>query len=164
MKAKEEKKKVVAVIGTSEAGEKVLKTAEAIGAGIAKCGAILVCGGLGGVMEAACRGAKRAGGFTVGILPGIDKADANVYVDLPIVTGITQARNIIIARSCDVAIAIAGKYGTLTEIAYCLMFGVPVIGLGTWRFYSESVDEEIPIKYVKNVGEALNQLARIFRR
>ncbi len=159
-----EKPKIVAVIGASEAEEAILKKAEAVGEGIAKMGAILICGGMGGIMEAACRGAKKAGGFTIGILPGTDKTDANLYVDLPIVTGIGQARNIIIARNCHVAVAIAGRYGTLTEIAYCLMFDVPVIGLGTWKISPASKSEQVPIIYAKDVTEAIQQIARILKR
>jgi len=155
------RKKVVAVIGASEAEEKVLKDTEAVGEGIARFGALLICGGLGGVMEAACRGAKKVGGITIGILPGTDRADANIHVDVPIITGMGQARNIIIARSCDAAVAISGRYGTLTEIAYCLMFGVPVIGLGTWKVSSESMSETIPIIYATNVNDVLRHLTKI---
>jgi len=157
------RKKIVAVIGASEAEETVLHDAEAIGEGIAQRGALLISGGLGGVMEAACRGAKKAGGMTIGILPGTVRSDASNYVDIRIVTGLSQARNVIIARSCDAAVAISGKYGTLSEIAYCLMFGVPVIGLGTWRLASDSVAEPIPISYADNVNEVLKNLDLILR-
>ncbi len=157
------RKKIVAVIGASEAEEMVLRDAEAVGAGIAERDALLISGGLGGVMEAACRGAKQAGGTTIGILPGTERSDASSYVDIRIVTGLSQARNVIIARSCDAAVAISGKYGTLSEIAYCLMFGVPVIGLGTWRLASDSVTEPVPITYAANVNEVLNNLDRILR-
>ncbi|MEO0225347.1 MAG: TIGR00725 family protein [candidate division WOR-3 bacterium] len=151
------------MIGASEAGEDILIEAEAIGEGIARAGAFLICGGLGGVMEAACRGAKKANGFTIGILPGTDRSDANQYVDLAIVTGMSQARNIIIARSCDAAIAIAGRYGTLSEIAYCLMFGVPVIGLHTWKISSSLMPELKPIIYADSAEDALEKLTRILR-
>ena len=127
------KRKIVAVIGGAETDKKNLKIAEEVGSLLAKKGAILITGGLGGVMNAASKGAKAANGLVIGILPTIDREDANPYVDIPIVTGMSEARNIIIARSCDCAIAINGKYGTLSEIAYCLMFDVPVIGINTWQ-------------------------------
>ena len=93
---------------------------------------MLVCGGLGGVMEAACRGAKEAGGTTVGILPGTDRSDANEFVDVPIATGLGEGRNAILVRSAEVLIAIGGGYGTLSEIALALRRGNRVVGLGTW--------------------------------
>ena len=127
------RRKIVAVIGGAETDEKNLKIAEEVGSLIAKKGAILITGGLGGVMNAASKGAKAANGLVIGILPTIDREDANPYVDIPIVTGMGEARNIIIARTCECAIAIDGKYGTLSEIAYCLMFDVPVIGINTWQ-------------------------------
>jgi uncharacterized protein (TIGR00725 family) len=110
--------------------------AEQVGAEIAGAGAILICGGLGGVMEAAARGAKRAGGLTVGITPGTDARETNPYIDVPVVTGLGEARNVLIVRSCDAVIAIAGSYGTLSEIAFALKLGVSVIGLGTWQLHA----------------------------
>jgi uncharacterized protein (TIGR00725 family) len=94
---------------------------------------VLICGGLGGVMEAACRGARQAGGTTVGILPGTDRSAANPYVDIAIATGLGEARNAIVARSADALIAIGGAYGTLSEIAFALKAGKRVVGLGTWE-------------------------------
>jgi uncharacterized protein (TIGR00725 family) len=94
---------------------------------------VLVCGGLGGVMEAACKGAKGSGGTTVGILPGTDRTAANPYVDTAIATGLGEARNAIVARSADALIAIGGAYGTLSEIAFALKAGKRVVGLGTWE-------------------------------
>ncbi len=111
--------------------------AEEVGRELARRGATVVCGGLGGVMEAACRGAKSAGGRTVGILPGTSAHDANPFVDVPIVTGLGQARNAIVVRSGRAVIAIGGEYGTLSEIAFALKFGIPVIGLGTWQLARE---------------------------
>lgn len=147
-------KKIIAVIGGAETSEKNLRIAEEVGALIAKNGAILITGGLGGVMEAASRGAKEAGGLVIGILPGTDKRTANEYVDIPIVTGMNQARNIIIARTCDCAIAIDGKYGTLSEIAYCLMFNVTVIGINTWKI-------DAPIIHVKTAKQAVEKAFEI---
>lgn len=124
---------IIAVIGGARPTPEEAATAEAVGRALAQAGATLICGGLGGVMEAACRGAKSAGGLTVGILPGTDPGEANPYVDIPIVTGMRCARNIIIARTAQAVIAIGGSYGTLSELAYALNFGKPVVGLGTWE-------------------------------
>jgi uncharacterized protein (TIGR00725 family) len=148
------KKKIIAVIGGSEAGKKNLRIAEEVGALIAESGAILITGGMGGVMEAASKGAKEAGGLVIGIIPTADKNSANEYVDIPIATGMNQARNIIIARTCDCAIAIDGKYGTLSEIAYCLMFDVPVIGINTWEL-------DAPIIRVDTAKEAVEKAIAI---
>jgi len=106
---------------------------------------------MSGVMNAASKGAKKAGGLVIGILPTANKENANPYVDIPIVTGMSEARNMIIARTCDAAIAIDGKYGTLSEIAYCLMFDVPVIGLDTW-------DIDAPIKKANSAQEAVEMI------
>ncbi len=144
------RRKIIAVIGGSEATEEYLKIAEEVGSLIAGHGAVLITGGMGGIMTAASKGAKKAGGLVIGILPTAEKDSANPYVDIPIVTGMNQARNFIIARTCDCAIAIDGKYGTLTEIAYCLMYGIPVIGIDTWQI-------EGPIINAKNPGEAVER-------
>ena len=106
--------------------------AEAVGAEIGRRGHTLVCGGLNGVMEAACKGAKSAGGRTVGILPGEDRTAANAYVDTPVVTGMGYARNVLVALTGQVAIAVDGEYGTLSEIAHTLGYDKPVVGLKTW--------------------------------
>ncbi len=92
----------------------------------------MICGGLGGVMEAACKGARAQGGITIGILPGNDRYQANPYVQIPIVTTLGYARNVIVAKSAQAVIAIDGEYGTLSEIAYALQDGIPVVGLNTW--------------------------------
>ena len=123
----------IGVISEGRCSPRVAARAERVGAAIAAAGAVLVCGGLGGVMEAASRGAARAGGVVIGLLPGVDRADANRWVTIPIVTGMDQARNVILVRSCDAVIAVGGMYGTLSEIALALKLGRPVIGLGTWR-------------------------------
>jgi uncharacterized protein (TIGR00725 family) len=99
---------------------------------IAERGALLVCGGLGGVMEAACRGARAAGGTTLGLLPGADRAEANPHVTVAVPTGLGEARNALVVRAADAVVAIGGGYGTLSEIALALRAGKPVIGLGTW--------------------------------
>ncbi len=122
----------IAVIGGSSCSNKSYKLAQETGALIAKEGWALVCGGLSGVMEAACRGAKSADGLTIGILPGNDPKDANKYVDIKIPTGLGYVRNILVVRSSQAVIAIAGKYGTLSEISFALIEKKPVIGIGTW--------------------------------
>lgn len=125
-------KKVIAVIGAGSADESIIKIAENVGRLIAKKNAILVCGGLGGVMEASARGAKSEGGITVGILPHDNKRNANPYIDIPVATGFEEGRNIIIVRTADALIAVGGEYGTLSEIAFALKTGKPVVGINTW--------------------------------
>jgi uncharacterized protein (TIGR00725 family) len=122
----------VAVVGPGDAAERHAAAAEEVGRLIAGRGATLVCGGLGGVMEAACRGARAGGGTTLGILPGGDRADANPHVDVALPTGLGEARNALVVRAADSVVAIGGRYGTLSEIALALRAGKPVIGLDTW--------------------------------
>jgi uncharacterized protein (TIGR00725 family) len=107
--------------------------AEEVGRLLARRGAVVVCGGLGGVMEAACRGAAREGGTTVGVLPGLDRGAANPFVSVAVATGLGEARNALVVRAADALIAVGGAYGTLSEIALALKAGKPVIGLGTWE-------------------------------
>ncbi len=128
---------VIGVIGVAEASDEECKIAEKVGGEIALGDAVLICGGLGGVMEAACRGAKSAGGITIGIIPGFEKSDANPYVDIPIVTGMSHGRNIIVVRSSDAIIAIGGSYGTLSEVAFALKLEIPIIGINTWEVSPE---------------------------
>jgi uncharacterized protein (TIGR00725 family) len=123
----------VAVVGAGRASEEESRTAEQVGRGLAEAGAILVCGGLGGVMEAACRGAKAGGGRTVGILPGAERGAANAHVDVAIPTGLGEMRNVLVVRAADALIAVGGEFGTLSEIALALKAGKPVVGLGTWE-------------------------------
>jgi len=137
-------KAFVGVIGAGNCSEEVGKLAEEVGEKIAEAGAILVCGGLGGVMEAASRGAKRKGGITVGVLPGIEKADANPYIDYPIVTGLGEGRNLLVVRNSDVLIAFPGEFGTLSEIAFGLKLGKPVVGLSTWDVSDKIVQTKNP--------------------
>ncbi len=127
------KQKIIGVIGAGTVDEKTLKTAETIGRLIAKKGALLVCGGLGGVMEAAAKGAKSEGGTTVGILPQTEKESSNPYIDIPVATGFGEGRNVVIARTADALIAVGGEYGTLSEIAFALKMGKTVVGLKTWE-------------------------------
>ena len=157
----------VAVVGAggSEAAT-LAETAEAVGRGLAEAGATLVCGGLGGVMEAACRGAKSANGPTVGVLPGTDAHAANPYVDVVIPTGLGEARNALVARAGAATIAVGGGYGTLAEIALALRAGVAVIGLETWELAREG-REVAAITRARSpqeaVGLALAEAARYGR-
>jgi uncharacterized protein (TIGR00725 family) len=125
---------VIAVIGAGTGATAEQQTLAAdIGAGLAAAGATLVCGGLGGVMEAAARGATEAGGTAIGILPGTERADGNRYLTLAIPTGLGEARNTLVVRSADAVIAVGGEYGTLSEIGFALKIGRPVVGVGTWE-------------------------------
>jgi uncharacterized protein (TIGR00725 family) len=123
----------LAVIGSGEANADQIALGEQVGGEVARAGAILVCGGLGGVMEAACRGAKENGGITVGILPGGDREAANPHVDIAVATGLGEARNAIVVASADAVVAVGGEFGTLSEIALALRAGKPVVGLETWE-------------------------------
>ncbi len=125
---------IISVIGGSEPPPEAEALAEQVGRELAKKGAIVACGGLTGVMEAACRGAKAAGGTTIGILPGRDSRHANQWVDIPICTDIGYARNAIVAYTGEAVIAVDGSYGTLSEISYALRVDIPVVGLQTWSF------------------------------
>lgn len=121
----------LAVVGGGDCSPRVREMAEELGRLLAEEGHTLLCGGLGGVMEAACEGAAEAGGIVVGILPG-ERGDANPYVGIRVATGMSHARNAIIVRSSDAVIALAGKYGTLSEIALALKMNIPVISLESW--------------------------------
>lgn len=157
-----EKKIIIAVIGGSEAGAKELRMAEEVGAEIAKRGAVLVCGGLGGVMEAACKGAKSAGGTTVGILPGIDRDDANDYVDIPLTTGMGYARNVLVAYAGDAVIAIGGRHGTLSEMAFASIKGTPVVSLGGWTLDPDRLPR--PIVTAKSAAEAVEAAFKLAKQ
>jgi len=148
------KKIFIGVIGAGTCSDEVRRLAGEVGEGIAKAGAVLVCGGMGGVMEAACKGAKKQNGTTVGILPGTDKDQANPYVDFPIVTGLGEGRNLLVVRNSDAIIALPGEFGTLSEIAFSLRLGKPVVGLSTWEVSDRIVQVKTPEEAVKIV---LNQ-------
>lgn len=144
----------IAVIGERDASVDLLLLAEQVGAGLAQRDAILICGGMGGVMEAASRGCAQAGGTVVGILPTESSEDANPFVRIPVVTGMGEGRNIIIVRSAQAVIAIGGSYGTLSEIAFALRLGIPVIGLRTWVLSCDR-DESDAIVRVSDANEAV---------
>jgi uncharacterized protein (TIGR00725 family) len=122
----------VAVIGPGDATAAQAEAAEAVGRGLAERGAIVVCGGRGGVMAAACRGASAARGLTVGLLPGTDRSEGNEWLSIAIPTGLGELRNGLVVRAADVVVAVGGAYGTLSEIALALKTGVPVVGLSSW--------------------------------
>jgi uncharacterized protein (TIGR00725 family) len=126
---------MVAVIGPGTAAATTDAAAEAVGRLLAEAGAVVVCGGLGGVMAAACRGAADAGGLTIGILPGDDRTLANQWVGVVIPTGLGELRNGLIVRAAESLIAVGGEYGTLSEIAFALKLGRPVVGLDTWGLH-----------------------------
>jgi hypothetical protein len=152
-------KKFIAVIGGSQCSKKEAQLAEEVGRELARRGAILVCGGLGGIMKAACKGASSGGGTTIGILPGDSSQTANPYVQIPIVTGLGEARNVIVVKSVQAVIAIGGSYGTLSEISHALRNGVPVIGLNTWSLARNGRQDKsiIPAQSpVEAVDKALN--------
>ncbi|MGQ9707576.1 MAG: TIGR00725 family protein [bacterium] len=123
----------IGLLGFGESDAGLAELARVVGKGIAEMGAVLVCGGMGGVMSAACQGAKEAGGLTIGILPGPVRSQANRFVDIAIATGMGEARNLILIRTVDVLVAIGGSYGTLSEIGFALKMGKRVIGLKTWQ-------------------------------
>ena len=122
----------IGVVGPGRAAPEDVEAAEQVGADLATAGAVLVCGGLGGVMEAACRGAAVAGGSTVGLLPGEDRTAANPWVSVALPTGLGEARNVLVVRAAQAVVAIGGGWGTLSEIALALRAGKTVVGLRTW--------------------------------
>jgi len=146
----------IAVIGGNSALPDACATAEQVGREIARGGNVLVCGGRGGVMEAACRGARAEGGHTIGILPGPDPSGANEFVEFPIATNMGFARNVIVVLSASAVIAIDGSYGTLSEIAMALNHGRPVVGLGTWRVSDDAGVEDASILRASTAAEAVD--------
>lgn len=150
-------RKFIGVIGAGECPAEIADLAYRVGYGIAQQSGVLICGGLGGVMAAACRGAKDGGGLTIGILPGPDRGEANPWVDIPIPTGMSEARNAIIVRASDALIAIAGSYGTLSELGFAFQLGVPVVGLKTLEF-------DLPIVQAQTPNEAVSEAFRLARR
>jgi uncharacterized protein (TIGR00725 family) len=137
----------IAVVGPSAGTPAELALGEAVGRGIAEAGAVLVCGGMGGVMEAAAGGCAQAGGRSVGILPTDDRLDANPYLTVAVATGMGEGRNAIVVRTADAVIAVHGEFGTLSEIALALKMGKPVVGLGTWE--------------LAKAGEAVDAIVRV---
>jgi len=154
---------IIGVIGDSSCPPEEAKLAESVGELLAQRGATIVCGGLGGVMEAVCRGAKSKGGLTIGILPGKNSSTANPWVDIPVVTGLGEARNVVVAKSAQAIIAIGGNYGTLSEIAYALKSSIPVIGLNTWSLSRNGQEDDSIIK-VQSATEAVDKAISLVKR
>jgi uncharacterized protein (TIGR00725 family) len=153
----------IAVVGPGEAGLEELAVAEEVGAAAAEARCGLVCGGLGGVMEAACRGARSRDGLTVGLLPGLDREEANGWVLAALPTGLGEARNALVVRAADAVVAVGGGWGTLSEIALALKAAVPVVGIGTWEplLRGEPAAGVVPVGDPKlAVAEALRLAAR----
>ena len=150
--------RIIGVIGAGSCDDRTAEMACEVGRRIAQAGYALICGGLGGVMEAACRGASDAGGLTIGVLPGDAADSANPYVRIPIVTGLGAARNVIIVRSSRVLIAIAGGPGTLSEIAFALQFGVPVVSLESHTPASDIIEANDPEHAVREAFRIAEQL------
>jgi uncharacterized protein (TIGR00725 family) len=154
---------IIAVIGDSSCSPEEAKSAETVGELLAQQSITVICGGLGGVMEAVCRGAKSKGGLTVGILPGEDPSAGNPWTDVPVVTGTGEARNVAVVKSSQAVIAIGGRYGTLSEIAYALKSGIPVIGLNTWSL-SRNGREDDSIVTVRTAAEAVDKAISLAKR
>ncbi|HEX8065472.1 MAG TPA: TIGR00725 family protein [Thermoleophilaceae bacterium] len=143
-------------MGAGNASAEEVRLAEEVGRSLAGAGAVVVCGGLGGVMEAACRGASEGGGVSVGLLPGSSRRDANRFVSVAVATGLGEARNALVVRAADALIAVGGEYGTLSEIALALKTGTPVVGLGSWE-----IDGVVRVETAEDaVARALELAAR----
>jgi uncharacterized protein (TIGR00725 family) len=146
--------RLIAVIGAGECGPELYQLAREVGALVAEAGAALVCGGLSGVMEGAARGAREAGGVTLGLLPGDDRGSANPYIDLAVPTGMGEGRNFLVVRAAEAAIAIGGGHGTLSEIALALKTGKRVVGLKTdWEKIPGVIKAESPSEAVRKALE-----------
>jgi len=143
------RKPIIAVVGAGKCSKKLKDMAAEIGKYVAEQGEIIVCGGLEGVMEGAARGAKEAGGTTIGILPTMDKNDANEFIDYVIPTGFGEARNIIVVRTADAVIALPGKYGTLSEMAFALQAKKPLISVLAWKLGDDMLQIDDPIEAAK---------------
>jgi len=153
----------IAVCGPDPAPEAIAAQCESVGKAIAEAGAVLVCGGLGGAMEAAARGATTSGGTVLGILPGADRGAANEFVTISVPTGMGEMRNALIVRAADAVIAVGGEFGTLSEIALALKAGTPVVGIGTWELAKADGRADDPIVRVETAGEAVAAALRLAR-
>jgi len=150
---------IIGVVGGESGPIDEERVAYESGHEIGRRGHVLICGGRHGVMREACRGAREAGGHTIGILPGENRDDANEFVEFPIVTGLGHARNIIIPRTADALVAIGGRYGTLSEIAFALIGNKPVAGIGTWQLLSPA-GEAPPVIPFDSASEAIDYCER----
>ena len=149
-------RRIVGVIGAGECDAQIGELAEEVGARLAHHDLVVLTGGRGGVMAAASRGARQAGGLTVGILPGQTYEGVNPDIDIPILTGLGEARNAVVACASEVLVAIAGEYGTLSEIALALKMGRSVIGLLTWSLMTDVIVVENPEQAVQKVLDSLD--------
>jgi uncharacterized protein (TIGR00725 family) len=147
----------VGVAGASQPEQALVGQVERLGRLLAEAGAVVVCGGGSGVMAAACRGAQAAGGTTVGLLPGLDRADANPHLTVSLPTGLGQGRNLLLVRASDALVAVGGGFGTLSEVALALRTGVPVVGLATWSL--SLAGRPVPAFPVAEDAEAAARLA-----
>jgi uncharacterized protein (TIGR00725 family) len=147
----------IGVLGPHSTTDEQYQLGVEVGRHIAEAGAVLFCGGLDGMMRAAAEGAKSAGGQTVGILPGTDKSAANTFIDIAIPTDLGAYRNALLVRSCDAVIAIHGAYGTLSELAFALRLGIPVVGLHTWEVHRNGAPD--PGIHVAHTAEEAVALA-----
>jgi uncharacterized protein (TIGR00725 family) len=155
----------IGVAGASQPEASLLRSAERLGRRLAEAGVVVVCGGGPGVMEAVCRGARAAGGTTVGLLPGLDRADANPHLSVSVPTGLGQGRNLLLVRSSDALVAVGGGFGTLSEIALALRTGVPVVGLATWSLHVDARPvEAFPVADDADAAARLALEAARFRR
>ncbi len=153
----------IGVIGSSRCDRATASLAYELGGLIAAEGWTLVCGGLGGVMEQACRGARSRGGVTLGILPGNSRAEANPYLSYSVVTGMGEARNVLVVKSSQAAVAVSGSYGTLSEIALANAAGIPVIGLHSWRLDPEhNRGHGLFVREVQSSSEAIQAIKSLF--
>lgn len=148
----------ISVIGGHSINEEVEQIAHKVGEIVAKMGAILVCGGLDGTMVAAARGCKKAGGTTIGLLPGKEKNDANPFIDIALPTSIGYARNAIVACSAHIIVALPGSYGTSCEISYGLVFGRPVIDLGNWN-----IKGMIKVRDIEDAEKKIKELIKTIK-
>jgi len=143
------RKPIIAVIGAGKCSKKLKDAAAEVGRYVAQRGGVIVCGGLGGIMEGAARGAREAGGTTIGILPGDTAVDANEFVDIVVPTGMGEARNILVIRTADAVVAFPGKYGTLTEMAFARLFEKPLISVQAWKLGEEVIQVDDPVEAAK---------------
>ncbi|HWR83807.1 MAG TPA: TIGR00725 family protein [Candidatus Deferrimicrobium sp.] len=147
------RKPVIAVIGAGKCSKKLRDMAALVGKYVAEHGGVVVCGGLGGIMEGVARGAKESGGVTIGILPSDNKEDANEFIDYVIPTGFGEARNIMVVRAADAVVALPGKYGTLSEMAFALNAGKPLIAVNAWKLGDEVIQINDPLEAARRAME-----------
>ncbi|MBU0985569.1 MAG: TIGR00725 family protein [candidate division Zixibacteria bacterium] len=144
---------VIAIIGASKCSKKLRDMASVVGQYVAENGGVVVCGGMGGIMEGAAKGAKEGGGVTIGILPTLDRNDANEFIDFVLPTGFGEARNIIVVRAADAVVAFPGKFGTLSEMAFALQAKKPVISISAWKLGDDIIQMDDPLEAAQKAME-----------